>query len=124
MSEDEIREEISRLEAQIEELAAAIENCRKIALAAKAAIALGGILLLLLILDVVRFDAVAFMAGTAALLGGIVLLGSNTGTARVKTGELKAAEAERAKLIDRINLTVVGKPDNRLNGPESAPVFH
>jgi hypothetical protein len=124
MSEDEIREEISRLEAQIEELAAAIENCRKIALAAKAAIALGGILLLLLIPDVVRFDAVAFMAGTAALLGGIVLLGSNTGTARVKTGELKAAEAERAKLIDRINLTVVGKPDNRLNGPESAPVFH
>jgi hypothetical protein len=124
MSEDEIREEISRLEAHIEKLAAVIESCRKIILAAKAAIGLGAVLLLLLIVDVVRFDAVAFMAAVAALLGGIVLLGSNTSTAREKTAELNAAEAKRAELIGHIKLRLVGEPSNRLNGPESSRALH
>ena len=43
--DDEPGEQISELEVQIEELAGALERCRKTALASKAAMALGGILL-------------------------------------------------------------------------------
>ena len=39
------RKQILELEVQIEELAGALERCRKTALASKAAMALGGILL-------------------------------------------------------------------------------
>jgi hypothetical protein len=112
MHEDDLREEISRLEAQIEELAGAIEGCRKIALASKAAIAVGGILLVAIMLGALRFDPMAFMAAIAALLGGTVLLGSNSSTAQEKTAALKAAEAQRAELIGRIDLTVVGERDS------------
>ena len=112
MHEDDPREEISRLEAQIEELAEAIEGCRKIALASKIAIAFGGILLVAIMVGALRFDPMVFMAAIAALLGGTVLLGSNSSTAQEKTAAMKAAEAQRAELIGRIDLTVVGEQDS------------
>jgi hypothetical protein len=107
MDQDDPREEISRLEARIEELAATIESCRKIIAAAKAAIVLGAALLLALIVGIIGFDPMIFMAAVAALLGGIVLLGSNNSTAVQKTAELNAAEAQRAALINQMHLTVV-----------------
>jgi hypothetical protein len=81
MDEDDIHEEISRLEAQIEGLAEAIESCRKIMLASKA-IAAGGVLLVAIMLGAIRFDPMAFMAAVAALLGGTVLFGSNSSTSQ------------------------------------------
>jgi hypothetical protein len=107
MDEDDPREEISRLEARIEELAATIESCRKIIAAAKAAIVLGAALLIAIIVSIISFDPMIFMAAVAALLGGIVLLGSNNSTAAQKTAELNAAEAQRAALINQMDLTVV-----------------
>jgi cell division septum initiation protein DivIVA len=109
MDDDDVREEISRLEAQIEELAEAIESCRKIILAAKAAIAIGGVLLVAIMVGAIRFDPMAFMAAVAALLGGTVLFGSNSSTSQEKTAALKAAETQRAELIGQIDLTVVGE---------------
>jgi hypothetical protein len=107
MDEDDAREEISRLEALIEDLAATIEGCRKMIAAAKAAIVLGAALLVAIVLGVIGFDPMVFMAAVAALLGGIVLLGSNNSTSVQKTAELKAAEARRAALIDQMDLPVV-----------------
>ena len=109
MDEDDIHEEISRLEAQIEGLAEAIECCRKIMLASKAAIAAGGVLLVAIMLGAIRFDPMAFMAAVAALLGGTVLFGSNSSTSQEKTAALKAAETQRAELISQIDLTLVGE---------------
>jgi len=111
MNED-AREEISRLEAQIEQLAEAIENCRKIDLASKVAVGLGGILLLAIAVGVIRFDPTAFIAAVAALLGGTVLYGSNSSTSREKTAALRAAEAQRATLIGQIDLMLVADADS------------
>ena len=43
-----------------------------------------------------------------AVIGGIVLLGSNRSTLEQSATALKAAEAQRAELIGRIDLRVVG----------------
>jgi hypothetical protein len=116
MDEDDPREEISRLEARIEELAGTIENCRKIIAAAKAAIGLGAALLVAIVVGVIHFDPTLFMVAVAALLGGIVLFGSNNSTAAQKSAELKAAEAQRAALINQIDLTIVGAARNAITG--------
>jgi hypothetical protein len=116
MDHDDPREEISRLEARIDELAATIENCRKIIAAAKAAIVLGAALLIAVIVGIIGFDPMIFMAAVAALLGGIVLLGSNNSTAAQKTAELNAAEAQRAALINQIDLRIVGPARNAITG--------
>jgi hypothetical protein len=78
-------------------------------LASKAAIAVGGILLVAIMLGAIRFDPMAFMAAVAALLGGTVLFGSNSSTSQEKTAALKAAETQRAELISQIDLTLVGE---------------
>ena len=114
MDADEIRGEIAELEDEIETLRDVIERCRKIMLAARAAIAGGALLLLAQGVGALAFEPIAFMAGTAALLGGIVLFGSNNSTAREKLAALKATETRRAELIDAMNLRVVG-------GRESVP---
>src|SRR5262245_3198640 len=112
MDEDFAREEISRLEGEIEQLAAAIESCRKIDLASKAAIGLGAVLLLVLVAGIIRFDPTAFLAAIAALLGGTVLFGTNSSTSREKTAALQAAEAKRAELIGQIDLTLIADAES------------
>jgi hypothetical protein len=101
------RDEIARLEARIEELAATIENCRKIILASRVAAALGGAILLALMMGAIRFDALAMLVGIVAVLGGFVLMGSNRSTADEAEAKLAATEARRAELIGHIGLRVV-----------------
>ena len=91
----------------MEELAGTLEWCRRTALASKAAIALGGILLAATILGVVTFDPIAMVAGLAALLGGVVIFGSNTSTANQLSEAMRNAEATRAGLIGRLDLRLV-----------------
>ena len=103
--------EIERLEARIDLLAANIESCRKFALASRLSIALGGVLLVAVMVGAIGFDPLALTAAIAALLGGAVTLGSNSSTAKEAASQLAEAEAERAKLIGLIELRVVGDPD-------------
>ncbi len=109
MDDIDPHDEIVRLEAQIEELQATIESCRKFILAARIAMAVGGILLVAILYGAVRYDLapMALAAAMAALLGGIVVWGSNGSTAKQAASELAAAEANRAALIGLIDLRVI-----------------
>jgi hypothetical protein len=100
-SDDGPREEIARLEAEIEEAAEAAERCRKFIAAGKLSIAVGAVWLLGAAFG--PLTGLASLAGaTAALLGGIVVFGSNTMTARQIVARIHAAEQTRAQLIDGI----------------------
>lgn len=109
MDDVDPHKEIERLEAQIEVLAARIENCRKFILAGRIAVAVGGVLLVALLLGAIRFDLQLMMLAMAALLGGIVVWGSNGSTANEAENELAGAEANRKTLIGMIDLRVVAE---------------
>ena len=100
-------DEIVRLEAQIEALSAKIESCSKFILASRIAMASGGIVIAAILLGAIRCDPAAMTAAVAALLGGVVVWGSNGSTAKEAAKELSAAEVDRAALIEMIDLRVI-----------------
>ena len=104
------RDEIVRLEAQIDDLAAKIESCRKFILAGRVAIAGGAIVLIAMTIGMMRFEPAEMAIAVAAVLGGIVAAGSNSSTATEAAGEMAAAEAQRAALIGQIELQLVPGP--------------
>ncbi len=106
-ADGKLRDEIERLEQRIEALADTIESCRKLVLAAKVAIAGGALAMLAMLIGALRFDPVILTAAMAAVLGGIVLFGSNTSTAQQALTQIKEAEAARRELIDRLELPAV-----------------
>lgn len=103
----DLREQISRLESEIERLSDSVERCRKIAVAAKVAIAAGCILLASLLVGAIGADALSLMVSAILVIGGIVLLGSNETTSRQILARIEEAERLRAALISEIDLTLV-----------------
>jgi hypothetical protein len=114
MAEDDPTDEISLIEQRLEELAETAERCRKIILVSKAAIAGGFALLVVTMLGLFGSSQVAALGSIAAVLGGIVSLGSNVSTLRQTTDAINAAEALRSDLIGRIDLRVVGDSPMKL----------
>jgi hypothetical protein len=106
--EDNPIDEISRIEAQLEELAEVSERCRKVILVSKAAIAGGVAVPLFMMLGLFGSNQVAAIGSIAVVLGGIVSLGSNVSTLQQTMAAMSAAEALRSDLISRIDLRVVG----------------
>ena len=121
MTEEEPNDEISRIEARLEQLAEVAERCRKIILVSKIAIAAGVALPLLMVLGLFEPNQLAIGA-IAAVLGGIVSLGSNVSTLRQTEAAIGDAEKWRSDLIGRINLRVVGGRDVMAqNGLDAEP---
>ena len=108
MAEDDPINEISLIEARLEELAEVAERCRKIILVSKAAMAIGFAVLLVMMLGLFPSNEVAAIGSIAAVLGGIVSLGSNVGTLRQTMAAMSAAERLRSDMINRIDLRMVG----------------
>ncbi len=102
--EDNPIDEISRIEARLEELAEVSERCRKIILVSKVAITGGVSLLLVMVLGLFGSNQVAAIGSIAVVLGGIVSFGSNVSTLRQTTAAMSAAEVlrtqQRARLHD------------------------
>jgi hypothetical protein len=108
MDEHNPIDEISRIEAELEGLAEVSERCRKIILFSKAAIAGGVALPLFMMLGLFGSNEVAAIGSIAAVLGGIVSLGSNISTLRQTMAAMSAAEVIRSDLINGIDFRVVG----------------
>ncbi|MGH6713325.1 MAG: hypothetical protein ACREEK_30760 [Bradyrhizobium sp.] len=112
MTEPDPTDEISRIEAQLEELAEAAERCRKFILTSKVAIAAGVALLLVVVLGLL--GSTAALASIAMMLGGIVSLGSNVSTLRQTEEAIASAELLRSDLISGIELRVVADAPMKL----------
>ena len=104
----DLRDQISRIEADIDQLAKTLDGCRKAMLLSKVAIAAGGIWLLGYFLGALRFDPTLMVGAISATIGGVVILGSNSSTSQQTMAAMKAAETERGELIDVINPPAVG----------------
>ena len=114
MTDDDPPDEISELEARIDELAEIAERCRKLVFASRIAIAGGGALLLVTVLGLFGTAQIAALGSIALVLGGIVSLGSNVSTLRQTEGDIQAAEARRRELIDGIGLRLVADAPMKL----------
>jgi hypothetical protein len=111
MKEDDRRSEIVRLERRIDELEGTIESCRKFILAGRIAVASGSVILILMLVGGIKFNLSVMGLAAAAVLGGIVAVGSNCSTAKETMAELTALEAKRAMLIGQLDLRIV--PDRQ-----------
>jgi hypothetical protein len=103
MTADDPTDEISEIEARIEELAEIAERCRKVILVSKVAIAAGAALLLIAMLGLLG-GPIAALGSIALMLLGIVSFGSNVSTLRQTDAAIRTAEARRSDLIDLIDL--------------------
>lgn len=109
MDDSDPHDEIARLEERIEALDAKIENCRKFILLAQFALIAGGLVLAAMVFGIIRLDLAVMAAAMTALIGGIVVWGSNASTAKEASRELAAAEANRAALIGLLDLRTIAE---------------
>ena len=105
----DLREQIARLEAEIERLSDSVQRCRKIALAAKVAISAGCVLLASLLAGAIGADGLSLIVSAILIIGGIVLLGSNETTSRQMLARIEENERLRAALISQMELTLVSE---------------
>ncbi len=102
-----------RLEEQIDELADTIERCRKLSLAGRIVVLGGGLVLIPMVLGAMQIDLSVMAVSMTAILGGVVVVGSNRSTAQEAMQELAAAEARRTALIEQIDLRLVPDRDGQ-----------
>ena len=95
------------LERRIEQLSDSIATCQKISVGSKVAIAAGFGWLGLIMLRVAPFSPTGAFAALTAIIGGVVLLGSNARTWTELDAERAQREAEREALIDRLPLRLI-----------------
>lgn len=98
---------IAQLEQRIEGLTAKIESCRKFILASRIAVVLGFLLLWPGIFWATLSQPTLLMTAIAAVIIGIVVSGSNASTQKEASAQLAATEAQRAALVDQLDLRVV-----------------
>lgn len=113
MTDHDQAKEIARLEAKIERLAEAAERCRKLILISRIAVAAGALCIAAMMLGILTFDQLAVVCSITAVIGGIVIFGSNRTTLQQTMAAMKETEARRSELIDTIDL----KPVTGLNDP-------
>jgi hypothetical protein len=109
MVDSDLRDQITQLEADIEQLAETLERCRKAMLLSKLSIGVGAVWMLAYLVGAVGFVPAAMVGAIAAIIGGIVVFGSNSTTSKQTMEAMKDAETLRTRLIDRIDPRTVAK---------------
>ena len=104
MADSSLSDQIARVESDIEQLAKTLDGCRKLMLLSKVAIAGGGVWMLAYFLGPIRLDPTTVIGAIATIIGGVVMFGSNSSTSKQTMAAMKAAEIQRAELIDMINV--------------------
>jgi hypothetical protein len=103
MNGDDHHTEIVRLEEQIDQLEATIESCREFILVGQIAVASGSVILIAMLVGGIQLNLSVMGLAAAAVLSGIVAVGSNRSTANEASGELTALEAKRVTLIGQLD---------------------
>lgn len=103
----DLYEQIADLEAEIDHLLTAAEQCRKSMVVARIAIAAGALLFGASILGLIRPEPTVLILAIAASLAGIGFWGSSRSTLEQLTGRIRACEVRRSELIDGIDLRAV-----------------
>lgn len=115
LSMQDFREQIARLESEIERLGDSAERCRKIAVGARIAIGAGCALLAAVLLGLLRADGLYLILSGIFGIGGVVLAGSNDTTAKQIAERIAQTEQQRAELIGQMDLTLVPEPSRLLH---------
>ena len=102
-----LHQQIADLEAEIDTLSDAAEQCRKSMIVAKVAIGGGIMLFAVSLLGLIQSDAIIVVFGIAAALAGIGFYGSSRGSLEQLTGRIRASEVRRARMIDGMDLQTV-----------------
>jgi hypothetical protein len=90
MADGDLRDQIARIEADIEQLAQTLEGCRKAMALSKVAIAAGGVWILAYLLGAIGFDPATMIGAIAIIIGGVVVFGSNSSTSKQTMAAMKA----------------------------------
>jgi hypothetical protein len=93
----DFHQQIADLETEIDNLSEVAERCRKSMIVGR----------MMIIAGLVWTDALVLVIGIAATLAGIGLLGSSRGSLEQTTGQIRASEARRDRIIDGMNLQTV-----------------
>src|SRR5690349_10038003 len=95
-----LSQQIADLEEEIDLLLESAKQSRKVDAVSKAAMSAGGLLLLAFVSGVIRSDPVWIVVAISAVLGSVVLFGSNKSTQDEIAARIKRLEAQRIALID------------------------
>ncbi|HXW28984.1 MAG TPA: hypothetical protein VEK55_06430, partial [Xanthobacteraceae bacterium] len=93
MADNDLRDEILRLEDRIDDLAEAMARSQRISQISKVAMVSGLIWVLATLLGAIPFVPAAVISAMAAMVGGVVLFGSTTTTSKETLATMQAAEA-------------------------------
>jgi hypothetical protein len=97
-------QQIADLEAEIDTLSDAAEQCRKSMVLARVAAVAGVLLFGAALLGLIRPDPVILVISIAATLAGIGFFGSSRGSLEHLTEKIRATETRRAEMIDGLDL--------------------
>jgi cell division septum initiation protein DivIVA len=103
----DLHQQIIDLEAEIDAMSDAAEQCRKSMVVAKAAVGAGVLLFAASLPGLIRPDAIVLVSGIAAALAGTVFYGSSRSSLEEITRKIRASEARRAEIIDEMDLWTV-----------------
>jgi hypothetical protein len=109
MINGDLRHQIVQLEVEIEQLAETLERCRKAMLISQLAIGAAVIWILAYLVGIVGPVPTAMVGAIAAVIGGVVVFGSNSSTSKRAAAAMKDAETLRAELIDKIDPRTVSR---------------